>query len=105
MCSSDLEETLTSEETLTPEETPAGITSNVTPDTTGETPVEMGPPIVIGTDTAPAETPTVELPTFTPLQAAQVDSSPATPVPLSLTGVIVALAFAGFLAVLRRNRQ
>ncbi|HOZ43901.1 MAG TPA: hypothetical protein PLD13_09915, partial [Methanoculleus sp.] len=72
---------------------------------TGETPVEMGPPIVIGTDTAPAETPTVELPTFTPLQAAQVDSSPATPVPLSLTGVIVALAFAGFLAVLRRNRQ
>jgi len=125
-------ETLTPEETLaaiqggeTPAETPtpeeetlAGITSTTandttgvtTNDTTGETPVERGPPIVIGTDavkadTTPVEASTAELPTFTPLQAAQVDSSPATPVPLSLTGSIVAVAIAGFLVVLWRGRK
>jgi len=84
-----------------------GVTAN---DTTGETPVERGPPIVIGTDavkadTTPVEASTAELPTFTPLQAAQVDSSPATPVPLSLTGSIVAVAIAGFLVVLWRGRK
>ncbi len=125
-------ETLTPEETLaaiqggeTPAETPtpeeetlAGITSTTANDTTGvtandttgETPVERGPPIVIGTDavkadTTPVEASTAELPTFTPLQAAQVDSSPATPVPLSLTGSIVAVAIAGFLVVLWRGRK
>jgi len=125
-------ETLTPEETLaaiqggeTPAETPtpeeetlAGITSTtandttgvMANDTTGETPVERGPPIVIGTDavkadTTPVEASTAELPTFTPLQAAQVDSSPATPVPLSLTGSIVAVAIAGFLVVLWRGRK
>jgi len=106
-------------ETLTPEEeTLAGITSTtandttgvMANDTTGETPVERGPPIVIGTDavkadTTPVEASTAELPTFTPLQAAQVDSSPATPVPLSLTGSIVAVAIAGFLVVLWRGRK
>lgn len=125
-------ETLTPEETLaaiqggeTPAETPtpeeetlAGITSTtandttgvMANDTTGETPVERGPPIVIGTDavkadTTPVEASTAELPTFTPLHAAQVDSSPATPVPLSLTGSIVAVAIAGFLVVLWRGRK
>jgi SH3-like domain-containing protein len=80
--------------------------------TANETAVETGSPIVVATDAAtmevtPAETSTVELPTFTPLRAAQVDSnsSPTASAPLSLTGVIVALAVAGLLVVLRRNRK
>ncbi|WP_243669420.1 hypothetical protein [Methanoculleus chikugoensis] len=96
---------MTPEETLvgpvenaTPEETPAGTGNN----TTNET----GPPIVVGTDEAtPADTATAELPTFTPIQAAQVNGSVTQAAPLSLTGAILAALVAALVVVFGRNRR
>lgn len=106
---------------VTPDETPSNETpadgttnetANETPgnETLNETAVETGPPIIIGTDevtteATPAETSTAEMPTFTPIQAAQVNVSPTATAPLSLVGVVTAVAVAGLLVVMRRNRK
>ncbi|WP_292393959.1 hypothetical protein [Methanoculleus sp. UBA303] len=85
-------------------------TNDTTNDTTNETAMETGPPIIVGTDevtmeATPAETSTVEMPTFTPIQAAQVNPSPTASAPLSLISIIAAVAIAGLLVVLLRNRR
>ena len=98
----------------TPEETQVETTNDTismtTNDTTNETAMETGPPIIVGTDevtmeATPAETSTVEMPTFTPIQAAQVNPSPTASAPLSLISIIAAVAIAGLLVVLLRNRR
>ena len=98
----------------TPEETQVETTNDTismtTNDTTNETAMETGPPIIVGTDevtmeATPAETSTVEMPTFTPIQAAQVNPSPTASAPLSLISIIAAVAIAGLLVVLWRNRR
>ncbi|WP_292727118.1 hypothetical protein, partial [Methanoculleus sp.] len=71
---------------------------------------ETSPPVVIGTDeatmeTTPAETATADLPTFTPIQAAQANVSPTPAAPLSFIGAILAVAVAGLLVVIWRNRR
>jgi len=98
------EETLTEEtpvgpvENETPEETPAGTGNN----TTNET----GPLVVVGTDEAtPVDTATAELPTFTPIQAAQVNGSATQAAPLSIAGVILAALVAALVVVFGRNRK
>ncbi|PKL61927.1 MAG: hypothetical protein CVV31_08805 [Methanomicrobiales archaeon HGW-Methanomicrobiales-2] len=95
----------TPEETLN--ETTSGTLDN---ETTNGTANETSPPVVIGTDeatmeTTPAETATADLPTFTPIQAAQANVSPTPAAPLSFIGVILAVAVAGLLAVIWRNRR
>jgi len=98
----------------TPEETQVETTNDTismtTNDTTNETAMETGPPIIVGTDevtmeATPAETSTAEMPTFTPIQAAQVNPNPTASAPLSLISIIAAVAIAGLLVVLWRNRR
>lgn len=115
------------EETTLDEETPIATLDDETPretlndtsnetinETALETINETGPPVVIGTDevtpaatteATPAETSTAELPTFTPIQAAQVNGSATQAAPPSITGVILAVAVAGLLVVIGRNRK
>ena len=97
----------TPDEEMTPDEETTRETLNETTNETAlETINETGPPVVIGTDEAtPAETSTADLPTFTPIQAAQVDGSATQAAPLSLAGVILAVAVAGLLVVIGRNRK
>ncbi|KLK87781.1 hypothetical protein SZ63_09185 [Methanoculleus sediminis] len=108
----------TPEETLagtveneTPEETLAGTVENETLEETlagpsGNTTNESAPPVVVETDEAtPAETSTADLPTFTPIQAAQVNGSATQAAPLSIAGVVLAVAVAGLLVVIGRNRK
>ncbi|MDD3070049.1 MAG: hypothetical protein PHX88_02490, partial [Methanoculleus horonobensis] len=115
-------------ENATPEETSVGTVENETPEGTlagtvenetsgepligpsGNTTNESAPPVVVETDeatpeTTPADTATAELPTFTPIQAAQVNGSTTQTAPLSLTGVILAALVAGIFVVLGRNRR
>ncbi len=112
---------LTLVENETPEETLAGITEDEAPELTlveNETPEETltvtgnsttnetSPPVVVGTDEAtPAGTATTELPTFTPIQAAQINGSATQVAPLSLAGAILAALAAALVVVFRRNRR
>lgn len=69
-----------------------------------------GPPVIIGMDeepieTAPVENTTVDMPTFTPIQAAQVNPSPTSAAPLSVIGAIGAIAVAALLVVISRRRR
>src|SRR5690606_3187242 len=88
----------------TANETASGTVNETLDNATGNaTGNATSPPIVTGTDevtmeTTPAETATADLPTFTPIQAAQVNVSPTPAAPLSFTGVILAVAVAGLLA-------
>ena len=114
-------ETLETETTLNdvaPEETLIGSANDTAGETVNETAnetaIETGPAVVVETDEAtpaatteatPAETSTAELPTFTPIQAAQVNGSATQAAPLSLAGIILAVAVAGLLVVFGRNRK
>ena len=100
------DETTSETASVTTDDT-TSVTAN---ETTNETPMETGAPIIVGTDevtmeATPAETSTVDMPTFTPIQAAQVNPSSTASAPLSLISIIAAVAIAGLLVVLWRNRR
>lgn len=110
--SATTEETLTGavenetpEETLigtveneTPEESLAGPASNTTNETRSAIVVEMD-------EVTPAETSTAALPTFTPIQTAQVDESVTQAAPPSPAGIVLAIAAAAFAVVFGRTRR
>ncbi|MDN7012808.1 hypothetical protein FGW20_07090 [Methanoculleus sp. FWC-SCC3] len=112
----------TPEETLvgvmeneTPEETLTGAVENETAEetlaeTSKNTTNETAPPVVVEPDettpeTTPVDTSTAELPTFTPIQAAQVNGSTTQVAPTSLAGAILAVLVAGLVVAFGRNRR
>ena len=72
-----------------------------------ETARETGPPTTTGTDemtTETMETSTADMPTFTPIMAAEVNPDQTQAAPLSLLGAVVGLlAAAGLFLVMRRK--
>lgn len=94
-----------------PEETPVGTVDNgVYEESTAETLNDMGdearPLAVVETDEVPVEDTTPDLPTFTPIQTVPpVNENLAQATPLSLTGAILAIAFAAFAVAYRQIRR
>lgn len=105
---------------ISPDDAPEDETSGETPaetvnnevyeeDTAGvlnDTDDDVRPIAVVETDEVPVEDTTLDLPTFTPIQTVPpVNENLAQTTPLSLTGAILAIAFAAFAVVYRKIRR